>query len=138
MMESGCVSQNIAHQYWCENHFKCEKNPLYNGGILYGDRESITNFYKNVPQLGEWMDYYKKYNLHTNVKSNNGIEFNEQNWLSYFFHQQNIDVHDVALNWGSSCFWQRETDDFVHYTGPHGKYVLEELGRKEHDITFYV
>ena len=137
MMTSGCESQKIAHSYWNKHNFKCEDNPLYNGGIIYADRNSITNFYKNIPQLGQWIDYYKKYNLDQNTKASNGIEFNEQNWMSYFFYQQKTTINEVDENWNSSAFHQTPEDDFVHYYGPAGKYALVELERSpKESITF--
>ena len=67
MSESGDEKQIHAYKYWLKNNLKVDSDvPLYNGGVVYADKKSIIDFYQEVPQLGEWDEYYEKYNLHEN------------------------------------------------------------------------
>ena len=131
MTVSGDKKQIHAHNYWLKNNFKVNSDtPFYNGGIIYADRKSITDFYQKVPQLGEWQEYYKKYNLHENFTADNDVEFNEQNWLSFFFREQNIEIKELSRNWNSPALSQDKGDDFIHYYGEEGKRELIELHKK--------
>ena len=113
--------------------------PLYNGGVVYADKKSIIDFYQKIPQLGEWGKYYKKYGLHENYTSDNDTLFNEQNWMSFFFHKQNIKINKLLPNWNlaaehlsnnSDLGLHTHGSDFVHYYAEAGKRELIELYEK--------
>ena len=131
-------AQETSQKYWLKNHFNLDcSSRLYNGGIIYADKNSIKKFYRNVPQLGEWLDFYKKYNLEQNLISPDGGEINEQNLLAFFFHKQHTLVHELPLNWNKPALYQDKDDDFIHYYGPGGKFILEELYGLERNVYFY-
>ena len=141
MSESGDEKQIHAYKYWLKNNLKIDSDvPLYNGGAVYADKKSIIDFYQKIPQLGEWGKYYKKYGLHENYTSDNDTLFNEQNWMSFFFHKQNIKINKLLPNWNlaaehlsnnSDLGLHTHGSDFVHYYGEEGKRELIELYEKK-------
>ena len=140
MSESGDEKQIHAYKYWLKNNLKIDSDvPLYNGGAVYADKKSIIDFYQKIPQLGEWGKYYKKYGLHENYTSDNDTLFNEQNWMSFFFHKQNIKINKLLPNWNlaaehlsnnSDLGLHTHGSDFVHYYAEAGKRELIELYEK--------
>ena len=137
MAVSGDKKQDASQQYWFKHHFNVDHSThLYNGGVIYANKKSIKEYYQNVPQLGEWIDFYKKYNLEQNLTSPGGYRICEQNLLALFFHEQSTPVHELPQNWNRPAFDQREGDDFVHYFGVGGKYILDTLYDIKRDMYF--
>ena len=147
MMTQNWTPQIKAFQFFLLNHFNLNKKiinpeageaenenetiPLYSGCSIIANKHSICDFYQKVPKLGEWFDFFRKYDLHKNPKSPDDVEFNEQNLISLFFHQQGVRVHRFFENWLRHFQpykpLEHKDADAVHYSGPKGKKYLEEI-----------
>lgn len=147
MMPQPNQSQRDAFEYFLKQNFNLEGDcpEYYNGGMIYANKEAIIDFYSKVPQLGEWSDFYKSYNLQDNpttpFKNSNGFyeEWNEQCLLSFFFHEQQIKVHPLYPDLGNLKYWlvgwknkrpfnpEMKGGDAIHFCGPEGKERLAKM-----------
>ena len=116
----------------CKEHFKLDVTPdLYNGGVIYANKDAIKQFCNVAPKPNEWVDFLSHPHLTGRPGSSTSGHTEgtcDQMVLAILCYLNNITITSLDTKWNRGPQWQNADTNFVHYHGDRGKILYQSCG----------